>query len=450
MDYISSINHFINGIVWGPVMIAVYFGIGIFYSIKIRFYQILSFGKWWDQTFNSIFRSDNKDKSDRLTPYKAMTTSLAGTIGTGNIAGVASALTLGGAGAVFWMWVAALLGMATIYAEIYLGVLFREKKNGRFVGGPMYYLEKGVGCKFAAVFFCVCCIASSIGMGNMTQANSVSAALEEGFFIPPAATGILLSLIAGFIIIGGINRISAISEKLVPVMAIIYLTSSVIILAVNYKNIPHAFSMIITDAFDLKSAAGGFTGYGIGKAIKYGISRGVFSNEAGLGSSPVIHAAADSDSPVSEGLWGMFQVFIDTIILCTLMSLCILTTQTEPGDNNGMQLSILPFQCVFGGSGKMIISACVALFAFATLISWCYFGEKSLEYLFGDDRYTMKYRIIYIAFAFVGCNMGFSLVWEISDTLNGLMAIPNLFALVILSGRIKYKDLKRLSEHEKK
>ena len=447
MDYISSINHFINGIVWGPVMIAVYFGIGLFYSIRIRFYQIFSFRTWWDKTFNSIFKpGKGKAPDNRLTPYKAMTTALAGTIGTGNIAGVASALTLGGAGAVFWMWIAAVLGMATIYAEIYLGVLFREKKNGEFAGGPMYYLEKGAGCKIAAGLFCVCCIASSLGMGNMTQANSVSAALEEGFFVPPAVTGILLCLTVGFIIIGGIDRISAISEKLVPGMAVIYITFSVIILAINYRNIPHAFSMIITDAFDVKSAVGGFTGYGAGKAIRYGISRGVFSNEAGLGSSPIIHSAAEADSPASEGLWGMFQVFIDTIILCTLMALCILTTQTEPGDNNGMQLSILPFQSVFGCAGRMIISACVALFAFATLISWCFLGEKCLGYLFGDDRFAKRYRVIYIIFAFAGCNLGFSLVWEISDTLNGLMAIPNLFALIILSGRIRYKELKDLSK----
>ncbi len=444
MGYLEKINSLINGIVWGPFMLCFLLGIGIFYTIKLKFFQVTHFRQWWNATFMSIFKGSSGDKdkkSGRLSPFQAMATALAGAIGTGNIVGVAGALTLGGAGAVFWMWVAAVFGMGTIFAENVLGVKYREKRNGNYVGGPMYYIEKGLKCKWAAVVFAVICTVAALGMGNMTQANSVSGALEGGFGISPKISGVIIAGATAFVIFGGIDRIAALTEKLVPLMAVLYTLAALSILIINFRQIPYAFSKIITEAFDIRCTAGGFMGYGMSRAIKYGISRGVFSNEAGLGSSPIVHAAAETDDPYRQGMWGMFQVFIDTIILCTLMALCIITTGFDESGLDGVALSTAAFESVLGFGGKIFISVSIVLFAFATLVSWCYYGEKSLEYLSGN-KYIYLYRTIYAFAAYLGSVMSISLVWEISDTLNGLMAIPNLAALILLSKQINYHELK--------
>ncbi|MBQ8134633.1 MAG: sodium:alanine symporter family protein [Clostridia bacterium] len=444
MEYLEKINSLINGIVWGPFMLCVLLGIGVFYTIKLNFFQITQFRLWWNATFMSIFKGGSEEKgkkSGRLSPFQAMATALAGAIGTGNIVGVAGALTLGGAGAVFWMWVAAVFGMGTIFAENVLGVKYREKRNGSYVGGPMYYIEKGLKCKWAAVVFAVICTVAALGMGNMTQANSVSGALAGGFGISPKISGVIIAGATAFVIFGGIDRIAALTEKLVPLMAVLYTLAALTILVINFRQIPYAFSKIITEAFDLRCTAGGFMGYGMSRAVKYGISRGVFSNEAGLGSSPIVHAAAETDDPYRQGMWGMFQVFIDTIVLCTLMALCIITTGFDESGLDGVALSTAAFESVLGFGGKIFISVSIVLFAFATLVSWCYYGEKSLEYLSGN-KYIYLYRIIYAFAAYLGSVMGISLVWEISDTLNGLMAIPNLAALILLSKQINYHELK--------
>ncbi len=444
MENIEKFNSLINSIVWGPFMLCVLLGIGVFYTFKLKFFQIRYFKSWWNATFMSIFKSGNSEKnkkSGRLSPFQAMATALAGAIGTGNIVGVAGALTLGGAGAVFWMWIAAVFGMGTIFAENVLGVKYREKRNGKYVGGPMYYIEKGLKCKWAAVIFAVICTVAALGMGNMTQANSVSGALEGGFGISPKISGIIIAGATAFVIFGGIERIAALTEKLVPLMAVLYTLVSLSILVINFTQIPNAFSKIITEAFDIRCTAGGFMGYGMSRAVKYGISRGVFSNEAGLGSSPIVHAAAETDDPYKQGMWGMFQVFIDTIVLCTLMALCIITTGSDESGLDGVALSTAAFESVLGFGGKIFISVSIVLFAFATLVSWCYYGEKSLEYLSGN-KFIFPYRIIYSFAAYIGSVMSISLVWEISDTLNGLMAIPNLAALILLSKQINYNDLK--------
>ncbi len=432
-------------------MLCVLLGIGIFYTFKLKFFQIRNFKYWWNETFMSIFRKNNGERGKgKISPFQAMATALAGAIGTGNIVGVAGAISLGGAGSIFWMWVAAVFGMATIFAENVLGVKYREKRNGKYVGGPMYYIEKGLHCKWAAVVFAVICTVAALGMGNMTQANSVAGALNEGFGISPQISGIVIAAAVGVVIIGGIERIAALTEKLVPTMAVLYILAAVTVIVINFRQIPTAFCKIFTEAFDLRCVAGGFMGYGMSRAIKYGISRGVFSNEAGLGSSPIVHAAADTDDPYRQGMWGMFQVFTDTIVLCTLMALCIITTDLDGYQLDGIALSTAAFEGALGIIGKIFISLSIILFAFATLVSWCYYGEKSLEYLTGG-KYIGAYRFIYTLTAYIGSIMSISLVWDISDTLNGLMAIPNLAALILLSKEVNYRfDKNSVSKMKKR
>ena len=441
MEKLERINSSINSIVWGPYMLLLLLGVGIYFSFRLHFFQLTGFRIWWSRTAMSFFgkRGGKRDK-DGISPVQALTAALAGSVGTGNIVGVANAIALGGAGAVFWMWAAAFFGMATVMAENVLGVKYREKRNGEYVGGPMYYIEKGLKCRWLAVIFALFCIMASFGMGNLTQANSVAGALSNGFGVPAAITAPVLAVIVGFIIFGGIKRIAVFTDKLVPIMTALYMTVVLIVLIVNFVRLPSAFTRIISEAFDLKAAAGGFMGYGMMRALKYGISRGVFSNEAGLGSSPIVHSAANTVSPYNQGMWGIFQVFIDTIVLCTLMALCILVTGADGSGLDGIAMSAMPFNSVLGDMGNGIVSLLIALFAFATLISWSYYGEKALEYL-SRGRGIKTYRLVYAAVACLGCITGISLVWEISDTINGLMAIPNLAALILLSSQISYKEL---------
>jgi len=449
METIKNINACINNIVWGPFMLLFLVGTGIFFSVKLRFFQLTGFKTWWKKTALSFMDSkNNKDKKSGISPFRAMATALAGSIGTGNIVGVANAIALGGAGAVFWMWIAAFFGMATVFAENVLGVKYRVKRNGKYVGGPMYYIEKGLGCKPLAVIFAFFCTLAAFGMGNITQSNSVAGALKNGFGINNEICGIVLSIITALIIFGGIERISSLTEKLVPIMAVIYTLAVIAVLAVNFADIPPVLARIVSEAFDIKAAAGGITGYGISKALKYGISRGVFSNEAGLGSSPIVHSAAETDNPYEQGMWGIFQVFIDTIVLCTLMALCILTTGSDKSGLDGIELGALSFSTVLGNAGNIFLSLSIVLFAFATLVSWSYYGEKSFEYL-TKGKYIKLYRIIYSCAVYLGCITSISLVWEISDTLNGLMAIPNLIALILLSSEVRYSEINNKSLYNK-
>lgn len=424
----------VNSVVWGPFMLTVMLLIGIYYCIRLRFFHILRPGIWWRATVGSVGKNRNSSadgKGSGISPLRAVTTALAGAIGTGNIVGVAGAVTLGGAGAVFWMWVAAILGMGTIYAENTLGVLFREKRNGKNAGGPMYYIEKGLGCRPLAVCFAAVCTAAAFGMGNMTQANSVSGALSAGFGADPRFSGAFTAALCAVVISGGIERISSLAEKLVPVMSFIYILAAMIVIIMNLRNIPWAFARIFSEAFGLRPALGGAAGWGISCAVRYGISRGVFSNEAGLGSSPIVHAATDTDDAQRQGMWGIFQVFADTIVMCTLMALCILTTESDRKSDDPVEICAAAFSGLPGGAGEYLLSVSVVFFAFATLVSWCYYGERSLEYLTGG-RFLRIYRVIYVLAAYLGSVMSISLVWDISDTLNGLMAVPNLAALVLL------------------
>ena len=442
MELLQAVNEKINSVVWGPYMLILLMATGIFYTIKLRSFQLLGIKVWWKNTIMTVFKN-NKGENDLkgISPLQAVSTALAGSVGTGNIVGVANAIALGGAGAIFWMWLAAFFGMATVFAENVLGIKYRVKKNGTYCGGPMYYIEKGLGCKWLAVFFALICCMASLGMGNMTQSNSVAGALKEGFGIPVWISGFVISALVGVIIFGGINRIAKLTEKLVPAMTGVFILGIMIVIIVRIQFVPEAFCRIITEAFDIKAVSGGFMGYGMAMAIKYGISRGVFSNEAGLGTSPIVHCAAETEDPYEQGMWGIFQVFIDTIVLCTLMALCVLVTGGDRIGLDGIELCSYAFKSVIGKAGELFMSVSIILFAFGTLVSWSYYGEKSLEYLTGG-KYIRIYRIIYAAFACIGSIMSLTLVWEISDTLNGLMAIPNLIALILLSGKVSGKEMK--------
>ena len=418
-------------------MLALIILVGLQFSIRLKFFQIFKAKVWLKKTIGTVFsRTNTKNKGNGISPFQAASTALAGAIGTGNIIGVATAITLGGPGSVFWMWVAAIFGMMTVFAENILGVKYRvQSSDGQNMGGPMYYIEKGLNQKWLAILFSVNCILASFGMGNMAQANAISAAFKKTFSISPSITGLVLAVLAGIIILGGIKRIAKVSEKIVPFMALFYILGGVIIIILHINNIPKALFNIVYQAFNLKSIFGGTLGYSMTTAIKYGISRGVFSNEAGLGSSPIVHAASHENEPTIQGMWGIFQVFIDTIDVCTITALCILTTNLSSTEKDGALLSIEAFSSSFGSFGELFVLSSIVLFSFATIISWSYYGERSVEYI-SSKKYILIYRAIYIVFILFGSVLELGLVWSLSDTFNGLMAIPNLIALIFLSNQV--------------
>ena len=439
MEWIERANETVHSVVWGPVMIAAFLGAGLWFTCRSGFFQVRRFGLWQKKTFLSLFRRGGKGESGKETinALQVMSTALAASLGTGNIVGVAGALIIGGPGSIFWMWVSALLGMMTSFAENALGVYYRYRdQNGRYVGGPMVYMERGLGFKWAAVLFAVFCIFASFGIGNMTQGNSAASALENQFHLPPAATGIAVAVLFAAVSAGGITRIAKVTEKLIPFLAIGYLGAGLVIIALNYRQILPAFSAIFEGAFDMKSAAGGLAGSAMIRALRCGTARGVFSNEAGMGSAVFAHCAAENGEPAEQGMWGMFEVFTDTIVMCTVTALVILTSGAAfDGSSDAAALSTQAFSGVFGRAGGALVAAGVALFAFATLIGWSYFGEKSVTYLFGQ-RAVRPYRFLFTAVAFLGCVVKPSLAWDLSDTFNGLMAVPNLIAVLSLSGDV--------------
>ncbi len=433
MNNIETISKTVNSIVWGPAILLFLIFVGIYFSIKFRFFQIWGIKEWLFGTIKGFFK---KSENGKISSFQAVTTSLAGAIGTGNIVGVATAITLGGPGAIFWMWIGAFLGMMTIFAENILGGLYKQKNiNGEVVGGPMYYIEKGMGKKWLAIFFSIACIGSTLGMGNMTQSNSLAGALYEGFNINPKFTAIILGIIVTIIIFGGVSRIVSVSEKLVPFMAIFYITGGLAVIFINIDSMGKVFHDIFKDAFNFQSAGAGIIGIVTSKAIKYGIARGTFSNEAGLGSSPIIYAAANVDDPKQQGMLGIFQVFFDTIIGCTITAFCILCTGVTGSGEEGVALSTKAFETVFGNFGSYFVSISIVLFSFSTIVGWSYFGQRAFEYIFGLKSVAI-YKSIYIVALLFGCVMNLNLVWELSDTFNGLMMIPNLIALLVLSKQI--------------
>ena len=430
MEKIIAGIEWLNGLVWGVPMLIAILGTGLFLTIGLRFMPVLKIGVG----FKRLWQGRKSDEEGDISPFNALMTSLSATIGTGNIAGVATAIFIGGPGALFWMWCTALVGMATKYAEAVCAVKYREVDDlGNHVGGPMYYIRNGLGQKWAwlAVAFAVFGAIAGFGIGNTVQANSVADAMHETFKVPELATGIVLAILVALVLIGGVQRLAKVAGKLVPLMAIAYLLGGVIILLINIADVPAAIGLVIKSAFTPTAATGGFAGATIWLALQMGVARGIFSNEAGLGSAPIAHAAAKTTNPVRQGTIAMLGTFIDTIVICSVTGLVIVTTGAWTGGENGAGLSTAAFNAGLPGGGY-IVTFGLAIFAFTTLLGWSYYGEKCVEFLFGVKS-ILPFRILWIAAIPIGSFFDLKKIWLIADTLNALMALPNLIALLLLS-----------------
>ncbi|MBK1634258.1 alanine/glycine:cation symporter family protein [Rhodovulum adriaticum] len=431
----NEILNAISGLVWGPPVLVLLLGTGLYLTLRLGFLPQRKLGYGFRMLFQG--RKGQEGAEGEITPFQALTTALSATIGTGNIAGVATAIFLGGPGAVFWMWLTALVGMATKYAEAVLAVQFRETdERGRYVGGPMYYIRNGLGAKWRwlAWLFAFFATIAAFGIGNTVQANSVARAVEGTFGVPYLWTGLALAAVVFVVIIGGVKRIGRVAETLVPLMAILYVIGALAILAVNITDVPAALGLIVSDAFTGTAATGGFAGAAVMAAIRFGVARGVFSNEAGLGSAPIAHAAALTDDPVRQGNVAMLGTFIDTILICTMTALVIITTGAWTSGETGAELSALAFQTGLAG-GDLIVSLGLIVFAFTTMLGWSYYGERAAEYLFGV-KVILPFRLLWVAAIVLGAVANLGVVWVVADIMNALMAIPNLIALIALSGTV--------------
>ncbi|MTI96144.1 MAG: sodium:alanine symporter family protein [Firmicutes bacterium] len=413
-------------------MLILIVGTGLYYTIRLKGVQFTHFGRACREIWYKVRYPGETEEGD-ISPFKALSTAIASTVGVGNIAGVETAIALGGPGAIFWMWGCAILGMVTNFAEVTLGVHFREQKGGVVAGGPMYYIKNGLNLPWLAVVFSIFGALAALGIGNMVQANSMADVLESTFSVPPLATAIVLAILVGAVTIGGIKRIADVCGFVVPAMAVFYIIAAMTIIIINITKVPDAFGLIFYHAFRPTAAVGGFAGSAIMMTVRYGVARGVFSNEAGLGSTPIAHSAAKTDHPVRQGVWGLFEVFVDTIVLCTMTALAILTTGVWSSGEEGASLTAEAFNAGLPGLGGGLVTVGVILFAYTTTIVWCYYGEKCAEYLFGT-KIVLPYRIVWLPFLFIGALGGLQAIWAIADTLNALMAIPNLVGLILLSG----------------
>lgn len=427
---INTILTTVNAFVWGPYMLALLVGTGAYLSLRVGFLQLTKLPTALALLFE---RSNQRDKGD-ISPLQALTTALSATIGTGNIAGVATAIYLGGPGAVFWIWVCAVVGMATKYAEAVLAVHYRHMlPDGTIQGGPMRYIADGLGAKWLGWIFALMGSMAAFGIGSMVQSNSVALVLHSAVGIKPILSGIILAGLSALVIIGGIKRIGKVTEKLVPLMGVFYVISTLVILLLNFQQIPAAFSLIFSHAFSPTSAIGGFAGATLATTMRFGIARGIFSNEAGLGSAPIAHAAAKTNSPVRQGLVAMTGVFFDTIIICSLTALVILTTGAWSSGETSSNLTSLAFETALPGYGAIIVTISLATFAYSTMIGWSYYGEECIEYIFGL-RARSPYRFVFCLAIALGAFLKVDFVWNFSDAMNGAMAIPNLLGLIGLSG----------------
>ncbi|UWQ79922.1 sodium:alanine symporter family protein [Leisingera sp. S132] len=431
MEALNSIVGAVNGVVWGPMMLVLILGVGFFLQVGLKFMPIRKLG----MGFGLMFKGREATGEGQITPFNALMTALSATIGTGNIAGVATAVFLGGPGALFWMWMTALVGMATKYSEAVCAVKFRERdEEGNYVGGPMYYIKNGLGAKWAwlGVAFAVFGSIAAFGIGNGVQANGVAQVLETNFGLNTSVTGIVLMVLTGAVILGGITRIGAVAGKLVPFMAVSYIVAGLIVLVINADAIGTAFSLVFTHAFTPSAAEGGFAGAAVWAAIRFGVARGVFSNEAGLGSAPIAHAAAETKGPVNQGLIAMLGTFIDTIIVCSITGLAIIASGAWTSGESGAALTSLAFETSLPGIGGYLIAIALSIFAFTTILGWSYYGEKCMEFLFGV-KVMLPYRILWIIAIYFGATADLGFIWLLADTLNAMMAIPNLIALALLS-----------------
>ena len=447
LQTIESINNVVNNFIWGvPAMICI-IGVGLYLSLRTGFVQIRKFPYALKTTLGRIFKK--KEASDgSMTPFQAVCTALAGTVGTGNIAGVAGAIAIGGPGAVFWMWVSALLGMCTKFTEVTLAVHFRERnRHGDYVGGPMYYIKNGLGknWRFLAVLYSAFGVLTVFGTGNATQVNTITTAIDTALInfnvISESSTGrlnlilgIVITLLVGMVLLGGIKRIGSVSEKLVPFMALFYIILAVGVVIINWKNVPGVFSAIIRGAFNPASVTGGVVG-SFFMSMKKGVSRGIFSNEAGLGTGSIAHACADTRKPVKQGLFGIFEVFTDTIVICTLTALVILCSGVPVGYGAaaGAELTISGFTSTYGNWVSIFTAVAMCCFAFSTIIGWGLYGARCAEFLF-KEKAIRPFMVLYSLVAIIGATVDLGLLWSIAETFNGLMAIPNLIAVFLLSG----------------
>jgi len=447
METVQNFLNALSDLVWGPFMLILLVGTGCILSIMLRFINVRKLLP----AIRLAFTSGAKTSAEGdISPFQALTTALSATVGTGNIAGVATAITLGGPGAIFWMWVCAFFGMATKYSEVVLAVKYRRHlPDGTICGGPMHYLTQGLGLKWLGFLFSFFGVLASFGIGNMAQANSVALALHETFKVPPGVTGTVLAALTAMVIIGGIRRIGSFTSKIVPFMAFFYIGFAAFIIVTNLGAIPSIVKLIITHAFTPCAAGGGFLGATVAQAIRFGFARGVFSNEAGLGSSPIAHAAARTDSPVRQGLIAMVEVFIDTLVICSMTAFVILLAPDVW--HSGLQSSSLTaraFETFLPGLGKYVVSIGLCLFAYSTLVGWSYYGEECIEFLLGIKA-RIPYRVVFCALVIVGALQEVKIVWTFSDVTNGAMAIPNLVGLLGLSYVVYQETVRYFSGGEK-
>ena len=457
IDVITNVNNFVNKIVWGwPALILLGFT-GVLLTCLTKFFQLSHFKHWIKNTIGAIFgeRTVTKHTEDKsISQFQSLCTALAATVGTGNIVGVAGAIAVGGPGAVFWMWLIAFFGMMTNYSENVLGILYRRKNSkGEWCGGAMYYLKDGLGgkkgCKqigmVLAVLFSCFCLLASFGIGNMSQVNSMVSNVYTAFGIPKLVTGIFLFFAVSLVILGGLKRIATLTEKIVPFMVVVYLVGTIVIICLHIKAIPAVFVSIFKGAFALKSAAGGVVGSGIALAMQMGMKRGVFSNEAGLGSSVMVHSSSNVKEPVRQGMWGIFEVFADTIVFCTLTALTILSSgavdlvtgqlSEAAAQIESNSLMSYAFSQTFGKPGAWFIALAILLFEYSTVLGWSHYGATACEYLFGTKSVT-PYRIVFVIIVLAGAMIKAQLAWDISDTFNGMMMIPNLIGVLVLSPQV--------------
>ena len=462
LETITSVNDAVNSFAWGWFAIVLLLGTGVICTAITKAFQFTHIKHWWSNTIATVFKKETHNKSDvgAVSQFQALCTALAATIGTGNIAGVAAAICVGGPGAVFWMWVAALLGMMTNYSENILGIYYRRRNaDGEWSGGPMYYLKDGLGAykgckqigKVLAVIFACFAILASFGIGNLGQINKITLNIESAFFSGVNAPmlggvsivnwiiGIVLMIVGGFIILGGLQRIASVAERVVPFMAIVYVIGALIIMFAHISTIGAMFASIFRFAFGAKALAGGAAGTALSLAIKNGCKRGIFSNEAGLGSSVMVHSNSNVKEPVKQGLWGIFEVFADTIVVCTMTAIVVLSsglidlsTGAPVGEVDSATLVAKAFGAIFGKPGEWFIAIAVLLFAFTTVMGWSHYGSKAVEYLFGVKG-AKVYKIVFVLLMISGAVMTSSLAWDISDTFNGLMMIPNLIGVLSLT-----------------
>ena len=438
MQQFTEIIKVISDFFWNNILLFLLCGAGVYFTIRLKFVQVRKFGAGFKRVFGGFSLRGKKADHRGMSSFQALTTAIAAQVGTGNITGCATALASGGPGAIFWMWVSAFFGMATIYSEAVLAQKFRKVKDGQVTGGPIYYIRAAFRGKFGKIlagFFSIAIILALGFMGNMVQSNSIGSAFQNAFDIPPLAVGVFVAAIAGFIFLGGVKRLASVTEKLVPVMAAFYIVGCLVILVINHDMVLAAFQQIFVLAFKPQAIAGGVAGVTVKEAMRYGVARGLFSNEAGMGSTPHAHALAKVKKPEEQGEIAMIGVFIDTFVVLTLTALVILTSGMLSSGETGTTLAQMAFNDAFGSFGNVFVAICMLFFAFSTIIGWYFFGEVNVRAMFGKKAVPV-YSAVVVLFVLAGSALKVDLVWNLSDLFNGLMVIPNLIALLALSGLV--------------